>query len=132
MAVTERRDLRTGRTVWQARHLPRLGGTTLRNATRADVLVIGAGPGDLAPLASCRGRAARADAAPRHRRGHVAAGLAVPRRQPGNRHHKVGSRGLPQPAVPETAPRMVTRYRSRQARTAAASSPKAAAKSAGW
>lgn len=43
MALTDRRDLRTGRTVWQARRLPPLGGTTLGRSTRADALVIGAG-----------------------------------------------------------------------------------------
>lgn len=43
MSVTESRDLRTGRSVWQHRRLPLLPSTDLRRHSTTDVLVVGAG-----------------------------------------------------------------------------------------
>ncbi len=43
MSATRKRDLRTGRSVWQARRAPAIATRPLRRDAKADVLVIGAG-----------------------------------------------------------------------------------------
>lgn len=43
MSATRHRDLRTGRSVWQARRLPRVARSVLRRDTSADVIVVGSG-----------------------------------------------------------------------------------------
>ena len=43
MTLTRKKDLRTGRSVWQTYRLPALPTSLLKRDTSADVLVIGAG-----------------------------------------------------------------------------------------